>query len=284
MKESDLRNPKFLEDLFNAPWPRWKSMKESDWAACNDPSDMVGFLSDSGKLSERKARLFAVACCFHCFWYRLEDDRTRIAAGVAARHAEGLVEAQEVREAAASARAVAETVTERDDQDAADLSTRRSEILYYDARAAQAAAEVLNEPLLAAISSTYAPSNQQERQMQVNFIRDLVGPLPFRPVTLSPSVRMWNSGTVVRLAQAIYEELPLLSNSDTIEWFRRRREQALYPSRQLPSDYLDSQRLGVLADALLDAGCDEEELIGHCRSEGPHLRGCWAVDLVLGKE
>jgi hypothetical protein len=42
-------------------------MKESDWAACNDPNDMVRFLRDSGKLSERKARLFAVACCFYCF-------------------------------------------------------------------------------------------------------------------------------------------------------------------------------------------------------------------------
>ena len=47
--------------------------------------------------------------------------------------------------------------------------------------------------------------------MQVNFLRDLVGPLPFRPVMLSPSVRMWKSSTVVRLAQAIYQGLPLLS-------------------------------------------------------------------------
>jgi hypothetical protein len=59
-------------------------MKESDWAPCNDPNDMVRFLSDSGKLSERKARLFAVACCFHCFWYRLLDDH-RIA-GLSCRH------------------------------------------------------------------------------------------------------------------------------------------------------------------------------------------------------
>jgi hypothetical protein len=89
---------------------------------------------------------------------------------------------------------------------------------------------------------------------------------------------------VVRLAQAIYQEQQLLSNSDTLGWFLRRREQAIYPWRQLPSGYLDSQRLAVLADALLDAGCDEEELMRHCRSEGPHVRGCWALDLVLGKE
>ena len=42
-------------------------------------------------------------------------------------------------------------------------------------------------------------------------------------------------------------------------------------------------RLPILADALLDAGCDNEELIAHCRSAGPHVRGCWAIDLILGK-
>jgi hypothetical protein len=39
-----------------------------------------------------------------------------------------------------------------------------------------------------------------------------------------------------------------------------------------------------LADALTDADCDEEEMIVHCRSEAQHVRGCWVVDLVLGKE
>jgi hypothetical protein len=65
-------------------------------------------------------------------------------------------------------------------------------------------------------------------------------------------VLTWNDGTVRRLAEAIYEERAF-------------------------------GRLPILADALLDAGCDNEELIAHCRSEGPHVRGCWAVDLILGK-
>jgi hypothetical protein len=43
-------------------------------------------------------------------------------------------------------------------------------------------------------------------------------------------------------------------------------------------------RLPILADALMDAGCDNEALIAHCRSKGPHVRGCWLVDLILGKE
>jgi hypothetical protein len=40
----------------------------------------------------------------------------------------------------------------------------------------------------------------------------------------------------------------------------------------------------ILADALQDAGCDNEAVLDHCRSVGTHVRGCWVVDLVLGKE
>jgi len=40
----------------------------------------------------------------------------------------------------------------------------------------------------------------------------------------------------------------------------------------------------ILADALMDAGCDSEEILNHCRSEGPHVRGCWVVDLLLEKK
>jgi hypothetical protein len=43
-------------------------------------------------------------------------------------------------------------------------------------------------------------------------------------------------------------------------------------------------RLPVLADALMDAGCEEESIIGHCRIDGPHVPGCWVVDRILGKE
>ena len=43
-------------------------------------------------------------------------------------------------------------------------------------------------------------------------------------------------------------------------------------------------RLPILADALQDAGCDNADVLGHCRGPGPHARGCWVVDLVLGKE
>jgi hypothetical protein len=78
--------------------------------------------------------------------------------------------------------------------------------------------------------------------------------------TLPSAVLAWNDRTVPRLAQSIYEE------------------------RRMPQGTLDTARLTSLADALLDAGCDNEELIANCRSDGPHVRGCWAIDLILGKE
>jgi hypothetical protein len=74
-----------------------------------------------------------------------------------------------------------------------------------------------------------------------------------------PAVLAWNDGTVRRLAQVIHDEL------------------------QLPAGTLDAGRLGVLADALLDAGCEDEGLLAHLRSAGPHVRGCWAVDVILGR-
>ena len=47
---------------------------------------------------------------------------------------------------------------------------------------------------------------------------------------------------------------------------------------------LDPDRLAVLADALEEAGCDNADLLSHLRGPGPHVRGCWALDLLLGKE
>jgi hypothetical protein len=79
---------------------------------------------------------------------------------------------------------------------------------------------------------------------------------PFRPATVSPA---WQTSQVVALAQTAYDE------------------------RELPAGTLDVARLAVLADALEDAGCTAADILGHLRGPGPHVRGCWAVDLVLGK-
>ncbi|HEX4611111.1 MAG TPA: hypothetical protein VH092_23170 [Urbifossiella sp.] len=78
---------------------------------------------------------------------------------------------------------------------------------------------------------------------------ELVGPNPLRPVAFEPS---WRTEMAVGLAAGMCES----------------RDFAPMP---------------VLADALEDAGCDQLDILAHCRGPGPHVRGCWVVDLVLGK-
>jgi hypothetical protein len=64
---------------------------------------------------------------------------------------------------------------------------------------------------------------------------------------------------------------------------RCRTEDAIGVARGIYEDRA-FDRLPLLADALMDAGCDDDQVLDHCRLPGPHTRGCWVVDLVLGKE
>src|SRR5262249_40161297 len=92
-------------------------------------------------------------------------------------------------------------------------------------------------------------SSHVEDETHLSLLRDVFGN-PFRPVTFSPD---WRTSTAVAIARG------------------------MYGSR-------DFSAMRILADALQDAGCDNDEVLDHCRGEGPHVRGCWVVDLVLGKE
>jgi hypothetical protein len=100
------------------------------------------------------------------------------------------------------------------------------------------------------------PDSMVEMTSQCAFLREIVGH-PFRRVTLDPACR---TPAVISLATAAYEE------------------------RDLPSGHLDPDRLAVLADALEEAGCDDLAILDHLRGPGPHVRGCWVVDLLLAKE
>ena len=100
----------------------------------------------------------------------------------------------------------------------------------------------------------------EQRKSLCDIIRDLFAN-PLRPLPrIDPTWITWNSGTVMRLAEAAYD------------------------NRLLPSGHLDPVRLAVLCDALLDAGCPQgHELVLHLRGEGPHVRGCAAVDALFGR-
>jgi hypothetical protein len=82
----------------------------------------------------------------------------------------------------------------------------------------------------------------------IALLHDIFGN-PFRPVTFDPA---WLTSNVITLAQTIYNDRAF-------------------------------ERLPELGDALEAAGCDNQNVLDHCRNDGPHVRGCWVVDLVLGK-
>jgi hypothetical protein len=91
---------------------------------------------------------------------------------------------------------------------------------------------------------------EAETARQCDLLRDIFGSPFHKPPEFN---KAWRTDTAVSLARQMY-------------------------------DSRDFSALPILADALQDAGCDSADVLSHCRGPGPHVRGCWVVDLVLGKE
>jgi hypothetical protein len=274
-------------------------MTEAEWLACADSKPMLEYLR--GKASDRKLRLLACACCRKT-WELLTHEGSGQVVEVAERFADDQatqVALASTRASAEIGRAEAEAVADnamrganyRDYGWYSEENPRRFAAVAAVASASdsalQAATIAAENSILAASAAKEAnntrwydyaealwwgnpipPEAQAEHDTVLavinlawsTLIRDIFGN-PFRLLPpLPPAVLAWNEHTIIRLAEAIYED------------------------RKLPEGTLDNSRLAILADAMLDAGSDDEALIQHCRSEGPHVRGCWAVDLILGKE
>jgi hypothetical protein len=235
---------------------------EAEWLACKDPITMLLFLRGPGAtrtepigdhlativevnapglVSDRKLRLAACACCRRV-WHLLHDESFR-----------RLIEVNELYAEGSATQVELQTVWQK----AADRYPRFISLppLYSNAveavlglrhwldvgRLSSLGSAIRNE-----LSESYV---EPEMIAQCELIRDILGPVLFNPIGISP--RLLTSDALT-LAKFIYEESAF-------------------------------DRLPILADALMDAGCESEELLAHCRSEGPHVRGCWAVDLILGK-
>ena len=271
-------------------------MTEQEWLTCTNPDTLLSNLQ--GK-SERKFLLFAVACC-HRIWPLMADTHCRRLVEVVERRVEQQTTEDEWREASLLARQAwsessaqyAEVYTRRL---AGEPPLEQDTIIYARHFAATAAWELrhypsttphirttpgwegygaavqvarwtatathdafLKNPEEARIRQFPVPCSQAadfdhhnspERPRQCDLLRCIFGPPHFRPEALDPA---WMSSTVKRLAEAIYETR-------------------------------DFSRLPILADALEEAGCADAEILTHCRQQGPHVRGCWVVDLVLGR-
>jgi hypothetical protein len=208
-------------------------------------------------LSGRKLLLVGVAAC-RAAWDLFTDDRCHAAVEVVERFADGAADEAELADA------------ERQSSVARDLAigpastapwlhrTRRGRCTSWAAHALatvrardELTAHHTREDVVEALAQLQDARRgryRATRKTQVQLVRDAFGH-PFRPVPFDPH---WQTSTVRDLAAAVYAEHAF-------------------------------DRLPVLADALEDAGCDSPDILAHCRGDGPHARGCWVVDLVLGK-
>jgi hypothetical protein len=263
-------------------------MTEAEWLACAEPDRMLRHLlgrdRPRGLLgllglgrtqaclpprlpSERKLRLFVTACCARIDSL-MRDERSRHAVHVSVRYADGEADARDLFIARAGGWSAVEANDPSVFAEYASVAGgggHSGKNWFWAARAAAtAASEDIEEVLTAlraaeraaieAATEAGAPEPWAEAigtTVRTHLIRDIFGN-PFDPARPLPAaVLAWHDATVPRIARGIYDE------------------QAF-------------ERLPILADALLDAGSDDGELIAHCRAPGPHVRGCWAIDLILG--
>jgi hypothetical protein len=243
-------------------------MTESEWLSCQDPQMMLMFLRTSGRASDRKLRLFAVACC-RLFWDCLSVDATRAAIETSEGYADNQVTEEELSRARSAAHNVA--------WDARSFGVREpsfagesSRLLSGTERLGRLTEETLRRLYFVAfMTNTTQRLRTDEMPMLstdpllIRFGPELLLDIFGNPFRAAPAIEaawlIWNDGTVKKLAEAAYEQ------------------------RSLPDGTLDQTRLAVLADALEEAGCTDEEVLGHLRGPGPHVRGCHAVDILKGK-
>jgi hypothetical protein len=229
-------------------------MTEAEWFTCRIPTLLLEIIEQ--RSSPRKLLLFLVACYRSLRQLMLLPHFGRLAEATES-FADGEISEEEW--AGCLQEAQREALSLRDVSDLIKPCWRYplssaaslSQLLARQAKFFAQGGEGRPEPFV----GTYTFDGEiyeRERAVQAELLRDLFAN-PFRPSpTVSSAWLTWDSELVVRLARGAYAER-------------------------------DFERLPILADALEDAGCDSTDLLSHLRGPGPHVRGCWVVDLILGK-
>lgn len=270
-------------------------MTESEWQACRDPQKMLLFLRDREEVATRKLRLFGLACCRH-IWHLLSEEMRRLIEA-AEGYVEGMLGPVELGEAEMAASLHYSEYwfnDDRVDRLQGDLMESVATACYFISppdcspwyaldwlrpdetqaamRVARSAVQAIwdwSHDLLEAWESRHlhadvrydslAEAASQEKERQSDLVRCIFGN-PCRPApTIGPTMLAWNEQIVIRLAQNIYED------------------------RHLPDGTFDLARLAVLADALEEAGVTDAGLLEHLRGPGHHVRGCCALDAIVGR-
>jgi hypothetical protein len=242
---------------------------EYEWLYCSDPQLMLWFLRDADLLTDNKSRVFAAAC-YRRVWHRLEYGDLREAVEFAEQYADGLATPEDLRgnawgRAKQSALIVLWNAAEAAFVSAEYCATVAARSLAADGQEIDRAWEHTFREAWARgcvsiearmLADAQAPANwlaerrrsmRQEERGQTDLLRDIFGN-PFHPVSIDPR---WLTTNVIDLVCVIYEERAF-------------------------------ERLPILADALMDAGCDNDDIIKHCREQRRvHVRGCCVIDLLL---
>lgn len=223
-------------------------MDEAGWLASTDPYRMLVFLKD--RASDRKLKLLLFA------WLRRDcEESWRTVVETAERWADGTATYRDLWQAyreVMSRRIMDQPVIAQIIERLLGIDTARS---HRELRIAGTLMSPTFINIVAAWNLLRVPVDSGS-QTAAHVLRDILGN-PFR----QPRLTLGPTQSAVALAQAAYEE------------------------RALPSGHLACQRLAVLADALEDGGCADEDILNHLRDpQAVHVRGCFALDLILGKQ
>ncbi len=181
--------------------------------------------------------------CCRRIWPLLTDERSRWAVQVAERYADGLAEEQERIAAWTAARSVGSS------HDGPEPFCFPIHALLYETASEK---QFFSWELVYGLSHWWhEPSERVSASEIVHIIREIFGN-PFQGALIQQEWLAWNHGTTRKIALAAYEERAF-------------------------------GRMPILADALEDAGCDNADILNHCRNCSEHVHGCWVVDLLLGK-
>ncbi len=221
-------------------------MKEKTWLKADWDDLYARICFAASKVSARKLRLLAASNC-RLIWDLIPRRDCKKAVEVAEAFADGEATKKAMTEMRAELR---------------QIPVQR--FAYWQTRAFGACFDVVHDKIASRVFGIFVDvagaalmrklpewDYDEMQEIQLSRLLDVVGPLPFRKTKLQPN---WLTDTVTILARTMY-------------------------------DSRDFGAMPILADALQDAGCDNDEILIHCRDpKQHHCRGCWVVDLILGKE